>query len=192
MQNQIQTLEADFKSLKTQAQPIQNSTQSDFTQPIQKPQFLSHEDTILELQERSARQKNVIIVGIPELNNDSIELKQQYDCDEALKYIRSIFRECPNPIKTMRLGKFIPGKNRSMKVCFDSAESAKYLLRKQPKSSDGGVRLYYDQTPAQRNYMNSLRDELSRREKYGEHDLKIKYIKGVPKIIKFQPKNSQQ
>lgn len=84
------------------------------------------------------------------------------------------------------MGQYASGKNRLLKVCLVSAEKAKDLLRKQKK--DGEIRLYSDQTPSQKLHLQSLKDELKRREKNGEK-LTIKYISGVPKIIELPSKN---
>jgi hypothetical protein len=48
-----------------------------------------------------------------------------------------------------------------------------------------------DQTPAQKKYVDTLKEELNKRTENGEKDLSIRYIKGLPKIItnKNAPKN---
>lgn len=181
MQEQINFLESDLHALK--------SSKTD--KPAEKSLLSCNEDTILEIQQRIERQKNIVIAGICELQNNNLEQRQSYDRNEVVKLTKSIFSECPDPIKVFRLGKHKPGKNRLLKVCFATAETAKYLLQNQPKNYCN-IRLYSDQTPAQRNYMNHLKEELDRREKSGELDLTIKYIKNVPKIVKKLPKNGDQ
>lgn len=51
------------------------------------------------------------------------------------------------------------------------------------------VRLFSDQTRQQQEYMKNLRNELRRQIDGGEKDLVIKYVKGIPKIVKQSPKN---
>ena len=186
MKEKITNLETEIEKLKLE--PIQQSTKENIGLQ-QKSLLLCSEDTIIEFQERSQRQKNIVIAGISELHTDDTEQKRKHDSEEVLKLIKSIYNDCPTPLKTMRLGKYLPGKNRLIKICFNSADTAKYLLRNQTKN-DNNIRLYSDQTPAQRNYMLNLKEELIQRENSGETNLCTKYIRGVPKIIKNAPKNS--
>ena len=44
--------------------------------------------------------------------------------------------------------------------------------------------IYSDQTPNQQIYLQNLKEEMTRRNNEGEEDLTIKYIKGIPKIVK--------
>lgn len=49
--------------------------------------------------------------------------------------------------------------------------------------------MYSDQTPSQRKLMLNLQKELAHRIQNGEPNLVIKYVKGIPKIMKDESKN---
>lgn len=179
-QNKIKHIENDLTTLKNKRQG----------NPSSESLFSTHEELIVELKSRHEREKNIIIVGMNEPSNKNSSDRRKHDYDEVFKIINLMIQNCPEPIKCMRLGKYNPDKNRPIKVLFTSAGTPKLLLRNKSKLPEN-IRMYSDQTPAQKNYMEALSSELKRREENGETDLTIKYIKGVPKIIKREanPKN---
>lgn len=89
----------------------------------------------------------------------------------------------------MRIGKYKPDVNRSIKVTFESEETTKLIFRNKNKLTDTDVKIFPDQTPYQQTYFKKLKEELNRRTANGEGNLKIKYIKGVPQIISTSTKN---
>lgn len=180
-QQKITQLEVDVSKLK----------QCDSSAQPQNPLTLGHQDTILELQDRYRREKNIVIVGISELNDSNKEIRFDHDKNKVMDVIKSIYPECPNPCYIIRLGKYIPNKNRALKVCFESPDTTKYILRNKSKHSLSQVNIYSDQTPLQQQYLKQLSSELQRRQQNGEADLIIKYIGGIPKIIKPSPKNDK-
>lgn len=152
----------------------------------------SHEALFLEIEERHRRLNNIIIVGISELAEKNLMLRQQYDLDEGMKVLETILEQCPKPVKTIRLGKYSHDNNRPIKAFFKSPDTVRAILRNKSKLTDERVRIYADQTPSQKTYLQNLKDELLRRKNDGESDLMIKYVKGVPKIMIMPPKNSNQ
>lgn len=168
---------------------IDNNEQT-YSQSTKSP-VACDQDLLLELQDRCERLKNVILEGIPEINNKDRQARQKHDLDSTMNKLITIYKDCPNPIKLIRLGKYKPEEQtngRLIKVCFTTSDPVRILLRNRSKLSDN-VRLFSDQTPSQKLYLKRLKNELSDREKAGESNLTIKYIKGIPKIIKSQSKN---
>lgn len=191
IENKIANIEEDVKKIKI-AEKIPAPTQPDLPQALSKKSLpLYNEDTLREVQERIERQKNIIATGIPEIDTNDSEQRRQNDQQEVIKFIYTIYNDCPNPVKVFRLGKYTPGKNRLLKVCFSCPETVKSILRKQQRT-DGGVRFFSDQTPAQKLFMESIKAEIVSREKNGENNLTIKYINNIPTIIKkSEEKNSE-
>jgi CII-binding regulator of phage lambda lysogenization HflD len=143
---------------------------------------LMQESLILELKDRCDRERNVILVGIPEVTNKDFKSRQKHDLEEITKFM--LKENCPASIQYMRLGKYTPSKNRPLKICFDNTDIAKYLLRNRTKFSENTtVKIYSDQTPAQKQYLQNLKEEINRRLENGEKKLIIKYIKGSPRIV---------
>lgn len=158
------------------------------TSPVNPPP-LTYENITLEVQDRCHRQKNIIIAGVLELNDINTNNRREHDKQQVIKIIKSISENCPMPKTIFRLGKFVPGKNRSLKVCFETQDTASYILRNR-KLKDTNIRIYWDQTPAQQKYLQSLKTELAQRQQSGETNLTIKYSNGIPKITKTIPKNA--
>lgn len=121
-------------------------------------------------------------VYVPETNNKNYHSRQTYDIEEIMKLTASIIENCPIPIKSKRLGKYVPGKNRQLKVFFSNSKKSKLLLRNKTKLQES-IKFYSDQTPAQNKYLQSVMEELNKRLENGEKDLIIKYFKGIPQIV---------
>lgn len=147
-----------------------------------------HEDLILELKDRCDREKNIVIVGISEINDKNFKSRQHHDNQEVLKVITMISEDCPKPIKCMRLGKYVQNQNRPLKVHFENSKTAKYLLKNRTKLPEN-IKLFFDQTPKQKQYLETLKEELHKRTQDGEKNLSIKYVKGTPKIVVVNQKN---
>lgn len=143
----------------------------------------SREDLICEIRERTNREKNIIIVGIVESHNVEAKDRISHDAKEVQTIIKELATNNVTPIKTMRLGKYVSGKNRPIKVLFNSVEIPKEIFRNKSKLSKKDIKIFSDQTPAQQSHMIELKNQLSKRQENGETDLTIKFIKGQPKIV---------
>lgn len=168
-EQKIKSIEADITQIKTLADIKRSSSQT-------------YENIILEIQERNIREKNIILVGVPECRSNNIEEGRNHDKAEVEKILNSLIEECPRPKKTFRLGKYNPQNNRKIKVCFESEQIAKLILRSRDKLQQG-YKIYSDQTVNQQNYFKALKNELSQRIANGEQDIAIKYVRGTPKIV---------
>lgn len=185
--NSIDATNEKVKSLENDFQQIKSSTP---TAPLaQKAIQTMCNDLIAELQEREERKKNIIIVGIPEPHCEDMSEKRKADREKVHEITSSIYAECPKSDKIIRLGKYDPNKMRPLKVCFASPDVTLSILKNKVNNKDETVKIYSDKTPYEQECMKNLRYELQEREKNGEKNLIIKYIKGIPKIIKSQPKN---
>ncbi|CAH2093989.1 unnamed protein product [Euphydryas editha] len=80
---------------------------------------------------------------------------------------RKAATELPKPIRVTRIGKYIPGKNRRVKVCYDAPYPAKCLLRNKDKLPEH-IKIFSDQTPTQQKYLKSLKEELEEPIRKGE------------------------
>lgn len=179
-QRKIEILENKFDLT---SEPIENVQNQHLIQP-------PCEDLASELFDRTLRAKNLVIVGILEISNNDTSQMLEHDRKEVLNVLRNIYPDCPQPSKTYRLGRHNPGKVRPIKVCFESDIAPKHILRNKSILKNDKLRIYSDQTPMQRQHILELRKELSKRIENGETNLKIKYFKGMPKIIKSNQKNS--
>lgn len=154
----------------------------------------SYENVISEIQERSRRERNVVLTGINEINSKDLSIRLDHDKQEVQRIIKLVYPDCPEPMKVMRLGKYSCEKSRPLKACFASADTVRTILRNKSKmsSDETNIKCYSDQTPLQKKLMDDTRDELKRRTEAGEHGLTIRYIRGVPKIVQYHSKNQAE
>lgn len=169
----IKSLENDINALKARTYPEPTSSLSTGSQ----------EELLREINERSNREKNIIIIGVAELHGAENEDRRSFDEKEALNVIHETTNHVATSVKTSRLGKYKAGINRPLKVYFNSPNFAKDILRNKEKITNKTIKVISDQTPAQQLHMKELRQELQRRHENGEADLIIKYVKGYPKIV---------
>lgn len=192
LKSQITTLtqtvkqnEGKITCLQTEIQQLKTAPTASFPS-LAKP--APYENLIFELQERAERSKNIVIAGLAEKHSVNSVERQENDRREVENIIKSINPNCKEVERVIRLGKYENNKIRPLKVCFASHETVKIILRNKLNVKLDGVRIYSDQTPQQQQFMINLKKELQQRQESGEEDLTIKYIKGIPKIIK-QSKN---
>lgn len=174
--NEVQQLKSD---LPTTSSTVKSALQSLPT---------SYDELIVELQERAERSRNIVVAGVAEIHSDSMEDRRKVDRHEIESIIKTIYPDCPQAERVLRLGKYDGKKTRPLKVSFASRETVKTVLRNKANIKVEGVRIYSDQTPHQQKFMINLKKELQQRQENGDENLTIKYIKGIPKIIK-QTKN---
>lgn len=168
--SKISSLETEVEKLKITPSSSQTS------------QILTNESIIHEMQERERRSKNIIVVGIPEPTHIENTLRNNEDTSSVQNILQSLLPVNPTALKTVRLGNFFTGKARPIKVILESSQQAKDIMKSRNKLP-ANVRIYSDKTPTEKNILNGLSQELSRRTEAGEKNLIIKYIKGTPKII---------
>lgn len=177
--SKISAIETEIAKLKTNQPSTQNQTDG----------ILASEKIINEMRERERRRNNLIIVGLPEPTNTDEAVRYSEDMRSVHKTFQDHLTTNPDIVKVIRLGNFISGKVRPVKVCFVNPDEVKQVFRNKNKLPSN-IRVYYDQTPTEKSLMKELSKELTQRKENGETDLLIKYIKGTPRIIR-DSKNPQ-
>lgn len=177
--------EVKIKDIETEILQIKNEQNSKSTL---KPPVECHENLILEIKDRYDRENNIVFVGIPEINDKNWKSRQHHDKEEVTKLITMLLEDCPIPTQCRRLGKYVQNKNRPLKVIFEHSKTAKHLLKNKTKLPET-VKVFSDQTPTQKQYLITLKEELNKRTQNGEKNLNIKYVKGTPTIVVTSKKN---
>ncbi|CAK1546447.1 unnamed protein product [Leptosia nina] len=104
----INSLEKELDSIHQQ-QNSQNNTLS------QKSLNLNYLDLIMELEDRSLRERNIIIEGILETDSKQSSTRREYDSKEVMKLLTIVKSDCPLPKSVFRLGRYEQGKSRRLK-----------------------------------------------------------------------------
>lgn len=170
----LDKLEGEVRDLKTRAASVAT--------PV--------EGIVEEMNDRQRRSRNVIILGLKECASSSTATTKEYDGGQ----IKRILEYCGlgsslSSVRYFRIGKTNNGRPRAIKLCLPSENEAITLFKLfDPKKCNdealGGVSLARDRTLKERQYLSELRDSLKSRTESGELDLTIKYVNGVPKIVK--------
>lgn len=178
-QNKITLIENELHMLQNEKEKEEKSLQHQTKQ----------QEILNEIKDRIQREKNVIMVGLQEKDENCLG-NQNDELEEVYKILKNILQDCTMPLKLVRLGKYNTERTRALKITFDCADIVRCLLKNRFKLHKS-IKIFSDQTPAQREYMQKLQAELKHREQIGETNLTIKYNKGVPAIIKNDrtPKN---
>lgn len=147
----------------------------------------SQEVVIQESTRRLSRLSNVIFHNVEETGDptDDLQLATELLSDT----------ECSNSVsEVLRLGNEISdNKPRPLKVCMTNPRKALWLLKNKTTVAaltSKNITVSDDKTEQQRNNLSKLREELNDRIAEGERNLTIKYIQGIPSIVKNRtPKN---
>ena len=125
-----------------------------------------------EMEQRAQRMQNLIISGIPELNNGSIEDRRTYDEDEVSGVFQVLGMENPSSCRVSRIGKPRQDRPRLLKITCPDAHTKQAILRngKVLRKSTLYKKVFVneDQTPMQQQQSRLLREELRTRREQGE------------------------
>lgn len=142
----------------------------------------TEDEVIAEIQERNKRSRNVIMFNLPELGDD--------DLNSVREVVTAVTNENLNIEKIVRFGKKNKNGIRAIKVTFSRTEEADRVIRARKNNiKDKKIFIQIDMTQRQRECSEKLRAEIVMRREKGERDIMLKYIQGVPRIVKQPSKN---
>lgn len=191
MKNEIQNLVESVHSTDVKISSLESDVHKLQVTQIESDlrNMVPYDDVLSELNDQNNRKRNILIAGIQETKSNNVEERRHLDKAEIMKTINLISENCPEPTKIIRVGKYKSHENRAIKVCFESEDTAKYILRNKSKLKSMEIKVFADQTPYQQTRFKKLKDELTRRTEEGESNLIIKYVKDIPRIVTVPPKN---
>lgn len=149
------------------------------------------EEVLQELNDRQARKQNIIMFNVPEQSGQTdADSRAAAENVEVSLMLRSLIPSLDmSGVKLHRLGRFNPSapSPRPVKVALGSEDDVHAVirscnrLRNNPEYSR--IAVSYDRTPRQLADYRNLKVQLNERIGNGESNLKIKYIRGAPKIV---------
>nr|CAI5851494.1 unnamed protein product [Callosobruchus analis] len=152
---------------------------------------LNFEEVVQEVFDREQRKNNLIIYGIKE--NNSIQIpteRQNFDKNQVRRVLEVLsYGGDTALIKPIRLGRYDPTKSapRPIKIRIEDERAVHGLIKNAKGLKNyadlAAVSISPDRTPRQVDYYRQLKTELNRRVADGETGLRIKYFKGIPKIV---------
>lgn len=147
------------------------------------------DEIVQEINEREKRKRNVLIFGISEEHNSGNQTRANQDKQLVNRIFNSISISESENISAIRVGKFDPNKNvpRPLKVTVSDESVVHDIIHKaknlRSMNNYKNVNISLDRTPRQIELYRAVKGQLSERIAAGETNLRIKYIRGVPKII---------
>lgn len=173
----VTALQQEVKELKSK-----KSTNPDST-------ILQQNEIINEIYERERRANNIVLYNIEDKELENPEDKLAKDKEKVINIIKSLAPDISlENIKIHRLGKIVTkNKPRPVKVCMNSRDDAFVVVKNRRKLRERREKVFvsFDETDMQRKIFKEVHNEFkNRRDNDGEKDIFIKYIKGLPTIIK--------
>lgn len=112
------------------------------------------------------------------------------DADLAREILKVIQPNDFSHVRVARLGGRHTRGPRPLRVTLSSKQEAVSILKSKIKYK-GPVKIFQDQTPKQRKYLNNLKTKLKELHDSGVTNKTIRFFNGVPKIVdkSFQAKN---
>lgn len=153
------------------------------------PVSLVYEDLIGELFEREKRKRNLMVFGMSEIQSDSRDERVGTDRDKIMGMLKSagLTLRSGFSLKLLRLGKYTTDRCRPIKVVLEHEDDVLWVVKKAKylRSLDGlkGVYVSFDRTPRQIDQYKLIKKQLDDRLGKGESNIKIRYVKGCPKIV---------
>lgn len=157
---------------------------------VSKIPLVEVEGIIQEIGERERRKNNIIVFGCEETVSESRTEQSEVDVS-LIADICSTIGLVDDNMKVSRLGKYDPSqtnRKRPIKVTFSSELSVALVFRNlakvrgNPKFS--ALSIFRDRTPMQIQLHKEIKAELNERLNNGETDLKIKYTRGIPTVVR--------
>jgi hypothetical protein len=150
-----------------------------------------------ELAERQRRSRNIIIYNLPECTSKTLATKVEHDTNLVSILVDAFCNSDPNTsFKCHRIGKASANKTRPLRVVFRNQDSvinfSSNFDQTAVRTMDAKLRevtFSRDRTPAERKHLNELRVLLKQRIDGGEENITIKFVNGVPSIVKKTSKN---
>lgn len=165
------------------------------------PSVISMEEFLDEAAQRHKRRCNLMLFGVPENDNQSRVGLADKDTWLARELLQELLQEMGLPADSViitleRLGgrRTESSNPRPIRVVMDSANTVDAVLKKTSALKDNPrfkkVHLSRDQTPRQLRHYKDLREQIKVRARNGENGLRIRYVRGVPKIVNSLNKQS--
>lgn len=146
------------------------------------------EEIIREVSDRETRKKNLIVYGVKENHRLPKSDQMKSDKSEVANILKFLNPDINVNIEPVRLGKFDATKptSRPLRISFQDEQYVFNYIRNASKLKNGPystVKIAFDRTPRQLETYRKTKAELDARITRGEVGLKIKYVKGSPRII---------
>ncbi|VVC98336.1 unnamed protein product, partial [Leptidea sinapis] len=116
LENKLDLNDHKYHAIEHQLNTLKNSASiSQCTNDMQ-----STEHYLRELQDRSKRANNIIMAGIIESKNTDSKARLSDDESRLRNILSRVIKDCPNPIKISRLGKYASNKTRKFNKYFST------------------------------------------------------------------------
>ena len=156
------------------------------------------DNAVHEVEERKYRSTNIVICGLPDNkprsgNQSGSADALAKDLNQAKDILQKLSKDIASIRATYRLGNYLPGKDRPLKVVLNSSDLAKSILKEWRNAGlPSNIFIRSDQTPIQQQVLKDLNTELNAHNVANPNDKKtIKYVKGKAQLVSNSKKRKQ-
>lgn len=184
--NDIQALQATLIELKNEILELKRQAAQSNSPMVDNSQF---EEILQEMNERQRRKCNVVVFGFKEDVITGVQSRADRDKNNIADMLREISVPENVCVKAIRIGKADHNRNtpRPIKVTVNDEFLTHEIIRKAKNLSNTvrykDIRISLDRTPRQIDYYKSVKSQLTERIAGGENNLRIKYVRGIPRIV---------
>lgn len=185
----------DINGLKSAIVSLQHELKQLKATPTTTLNDLTNSERIIqEIQNRDRRKDNIIVFGLPEECSNKNDQSSR-DVDTVRDIFTTLQIDAP-VVNSMRLGKYDSSRDvniRPLRIKLGQSSSIGKIFRNISKLKSSNkykhINISKDQTPMQIQLYKETKMELVRRSSAGEPNLCIKYLKGIPTIVKQNSAN---
>ena len=147
------------------------------------------EEIVQEMSEREKRKRSLVIFGASEEPISGNQTRAEKDKQLVTRLFNSIDISANENMNAIRIGKFVATKGtpRPLKVMVNEESVVHDIILKARnlKNTDNykNINISLDRTPRQIELYRTVKKQFNERIAAGETNLKIKYVRGVPKIV---------
>ena len=157
------------------------------------------DDAVYEMKEREYRSSNLFFTGEPDNNTSNATASSNMGAskEKDQEYVQSLINKMPIDEKVVkfvrRLGTFVQGKCRPIKVVCNSSNMARAMLKNWRSAQlPNNLSIRSDQTPIEQEVLKNLNKNLVEQAIENVQDKKnIKYINGRARIVDASKKRKR-
>ena len=178
--NTFKTLTKDIKDNKFKVKEITSTILPKFKKEIQDDLEKTKVEVSIEAQQIIKKSRNIIIHGTEVTKSKKKDITIVKNVLEKLEiqYNNNYFK---------RIGKVTVKDNKNFRSILLELDSDKQVFKamSNKKKLDNGISIMADRTELQRKLLQEAYNQRDARKEAGEEDLVVKYVKGIPTVIKI-------
>lgn len=145
---------------------------------------LSFENFYDEIKDRERRSSNIMVYNVEESSDQDVSATINHDKSQVSKIFHIMNINEDHISKVIRIGQVKKDSKRPIKIILKERNQVSLILRNKHKlKGKMNCVIDTDKTNLERSVCKKVHVEFKKRLEDGENNIKIRYIKGMPKIL---------